>query len=538
VFLIAFGGYLATPQSSQVYSDPRWTIQLAWSVLSERNLNLDEYQDTINPQDNAVRDYQGHQYYFFPTGSSLFVAPALFLYHLVRPLNAALVARNHPLIQEWLASFIAALTCLLIYGIARMYLTVKQSWLVAFIFAFCTSIWPTVSRALWPNGPSMLCLTLALYLALKARGKPTLVQFTAIPLAFSYIVRPTNAIPIAIFALYVLLYYRKYLLQFLVWSAAILLPFFITNYTIYGTILSPYYQGLDSDTFVFFMPPLQQLLGVLFSPSRGLFIFNPLFLFSCFGLFLTLRHIRRPDPEQALRLALAAIILANLLVVAGFWHWYGGYEIGPRLLADMIPFLVFFLIPVIPTLTATPARVKPLPIAFLACLLVSFLIQFHSAVNPAVWEWNYTPTNIDLDRARLWDWGDPQFLRGFSGWGSLFPPIPGSSPQAIHLYCSAGDQSGKCKTSIDIFDRRWQAFRWQANPPSGVKVIPAQGQNKFERSRLAIQLRDPGETSFAAYPPGIYNLGELKISTIRPGWLKSTASLSILIILHVGAPIP
>ena len=201
------------------------------------------------------------------------------------------------------------------------------------------------------------------------------------------------------------------------------------------------------------------------------------------------------------------------------------------MLSDITPYLTYFLIPVVPLITTTRPGITPLRIAFLGCLLISFMIQLRAVTSEVMWAWNYTPTNVDEDQARLWDWGDPPFLRGFAWWGTFVPPKLGSAPAAVHLYCPSGDHQELCKNSIDIFDRRWHAFRWDSKPPSGIRVVPARGQNQSEHSRLAIQLVKNN------YSPGIYNLGELKITAVRTGKIKFTDVMPILIILHVGSPV-
>jgi hypothetical protein len=55
-------------------------------------------------------------------------------------------------------------------------------------------------RALWQHGPSMLMLTLALWLIVVAHERPWVVQFASLPLAFSYVVRPTNVVSIVFLA--------------------------------------------------------------------------------------------------------------------------------------------------------------------------------------------------------------------------------------------------------------------------------------------------------------------------------------------------
>jgi hypothetical protein len=64
-----------------------------------------------------------------------------------------------------------------------------------------------------------------------------------------------------------------------------------------------------------------------------------------------------------------------------------------------------------------------------------------------------------------------------------------------------------------------------------VKVFPVKGQNLFVRSRLAIHLAKTD------YSPGVYNLGELKISAVHTDGPKLTDTISVPIFLHVIPPV-
>jgi len=422
VFSAVFGTYLITPPSSQVYSDSRWSIHLALSVIREGDLDLDEYRKLIEPGDYAIQKIQGHRYSFFPIGAPLLAVPFVFIYNQINPNTFASIVRVHPVAQGIIASFIVALTAAVIYLIARLSLTVKQSLLITFIFAFCTSAWSTASRALWQHGPSMFFLSFALYLLLLARDNPRLVQYVSLPLAYSFVIRPTNAIPIFFLTLFVFFYYRKYFVKYMLWSLIIALPYFMINYTIYGMFISPYIFPSAHSTSIgldkFLRPTLTQLMGTLISPSRGLFVYSPVLLFSVFGAYFQFKNLRNRPPENVadrehlLDVSLMLIIISHYLLISSFWHWWGGYSTGPRLFTDMLPFLIYFLIPVINYLSRPQNKISLLRLSFLMCVLVSFFIHFQGATSDAVYAWNNIPTSIDIDQGRLWDWSDPPFLRG------------------------------------------------------------------------------------------------------------------------------
>jgi hypothetical protein len=48
-----------------------------------------------------------------------------------------------------------------------------------------------------------------------------------------------------------------------------------------------------------------------------------------------------------------------------------------------------------------------------ALVLISFLINLRGANQASVYGWNRTPVDVDARPSRVWDWRDPQVLRGW-----------------------------------------------------------------------------------------------------------------------------
>jgi len=46
-----------------------------------------------------------------------------------------------------------------------------------------------------------------------------------------------------------------------------------------------------------------------------------------------------------------------------------------------------------------------------AILAFSVAVQARGALDQSTAEWNWKPVDVGIDRARLWNWTDPQFLR-------------------------------------------------------------------------------------------------------------------------------
>ena len=100
------------------------------------------------------------------------------------------------------------------------------------------------------------------------------------PLAMAYLIRPTAIVPIAMLSTYVLAYHRAWFVKYLCWAMLIAVPWVAFNLAVYKSLLPPYYfEGAFSARTMF----TEGLLGNLFSPSRGLFIFSPVLLFALSG---------------------------------------------------------------------------------------------------------------------------------------------------------------------------------------------------------------------------------------------------------------
>lgn len=395
-------------------ADSRWSIYTAMSIIREGNTNLDEYEKILERHNNyCIEIVDSHKYSIFPPGVSLIAVPFVFVFDqfeknfLLIDINNILAAGIPVGIEVFIASFIIALASLIIYLIILLIIKdVKYALLTTFIFAFCTSTWSTASRALWQHGPTMLLLSLALYLYLKRKQYPAIIQFVSIPLAFSYIVRPTNIISLVVFTCLILIENKKYFIYYCAWLLIIIVPFLIFNLNIYHSLLPPYYFPNRLGTNSHF---LEALAGNLVSPARGLFVFSPILLFSGYGIFIKIKY------KEITRLdyALIIIIILHLIAVSSYPHWWAGHSFGPRFLCDMIPYFLYFLTPCFTETFKMHSIKKTIYcFTFVAAVAFSFFVHYRGATNPLAVSWNVFPVNVDSQPDRIWDWKDMQFLRG------------------------------------------------------------------------------------------------------------------------------
>jgi hypothetical protein len=242
-----------------------------------------------------------------------------------------------------------------------------------------------------------------------ASRRASLIQYSSLPLALSFVIRPTAGIPIAVFTAYVLICYRPWFWRYALWAACIAIPWIAYNILTWESILPPYYLLLASGSTPAAQPAFgEALIGNLFSPARGLFIFSPVLLLAICGFWLAMR-IR---DERALHMAFGIIVVLHWLLVSHFSPWWGGYSFGPRIMSDMLPFLAYFVAFTLQWCLAGRSRAHIAAIAGIAGLAaVSIFIHAQGALRWPPHVWNAFPSDIDTHPARLWDWKDLQFMR-------------------------------------------------------------------------------------------------------------------------------
>lgn len=414
VFLIDF----ASPNG--MTADSIRQVSVAIAIVHFRTIGLDHlarYQ--VNPH-VAITVVHGHLYPYFPWGGSLFAVPWVVGYDVfhklgIGPGSIGLLRQGHDWpIQVLSMSTVVALCTVVIYFIALRVLKIeplarRRRWAagVALVFAFCTPAWSTASRSLWEHGPSMLFLSLALLLALRARdGLPGWTGL-GVALGSSYAMRPTDAVPIVILGLWVLGWHRNRLPNLIAGAVPPLAILFIVDVVAYRQVLTPYYtQGAGFG----FSPTLgTALLGNLISPGRGLFIYVPLVILSGVGLW-TLFKSGRVDPFW---IALGAIPIVHWVLISAFKHWWGGDSYGNRFFTDMMPFFTVLALPAVDRLAVKDFHWRRTTSSLAAVAVVWCLfVQGQGATFRSSWCWNNEPTDVDVHPSKVWSWSDPQFLRG------------------------------------------------------------------------------------------------------------------------------
>ena len=248
--------------------------------------------------------------------------------------------------EKLAASLVAALSAALLYPLLRRRAAAPVALLLTVAYAFGTTTWVIGSQALWQHGMAEL-LVIALLLLLT--GPCTTARALAAGLLLGLIAgnRPPDAILAAALGAYGLFFWAGR--RRAVWlAAAAALPVrlvLLYNFGVAGHYAGGYGRGSRAHPDFFQHDLLPGLGGLLFSPTRGLLVFSPFLLF----LGLAWRQGPRDRGERALTLAMSLGVGLQILLYAKT-DWRAGTSWGARYMTDLLPLLLWMLVPVVAAL--------------------------------------------------------------------------------------------------------------------------------------------------------------------------------------------
>ena len=328
----------------------------------------------------------------------------------------ARVDRVARVMEKLAASLMAALSTAFLYLLLRRRAPPWSALLVSVAFAFGTSTWVISSQALWQHGMGQLLIIGAL---LFLTGPATTPRLLAAGLLCGLVAgnRPPDTILAAALGVYGLFWAGRRAPLFALAAAipAGLVLFY--NLAVAGHVAGAY--ALVGTAAFMQHDLLGGLGGILFSPMRGLFVFSPFLLF----LALAWRHVPRDRAERRLTLAMSVGVVLQIILYAKA-DWRAGISWGPRYTTDLLPLLMWLLVPVVTSLGSLGRR------AFVVAVGVAVLIEAVGAFfyNGETDRPLYAVSGPEAMRA-AWDWHNAPFIgslrRGHVA-GELFLDLRGS----------------------------------------------------------------------------------------------------------------
>jgi hypothetical protein len=435
LFLAALAVYSVCPPFTGY--DSYYVVPTALSILRHGTTIVDEFVASAPPvsryavecvlpdgssTDQAPGHCDGHWYNYFSPGVPVLATPPIAVIAAASAALAAWIpgaaaAAPHPIVAAFLSGdliggrAIVELLCGALFGalgvwmmfrVLRELLPRRSAVWLALLFAFGTPEWSIGSRNLTQHGLSMLFLSATLYFAIRALEHPRWIAYAGLTLAIAFTVRPSNSIAVAVFTVYVAIHYRRQFARFLAWATPVAVAFFSYNLIVRHALIPRYFHANSPEPH----PPVLGFFMNWVSPSRGVLIFTPVFLFALAGIVLAIRR-RWLFPVAPY---VAAILLLHSILISRYW---GGHSYGPRYFSDMTPLFVFFLVPAVKFWHDMPKRAPRSAFAAVFLLFAAWGVFVHArgATSIAAHQWSATP-NVDKAKWRVWDWSDPQFLRG------------------------------------------------------------------------------------------------------------------------------
>jgi hypothetical protein len=297
----------------------------------------------------------------YPIGTALISMPYVAAALAIRDPGPVLPPR---LVNRWekhLSALLAATATAALFLALRRIAGEPSALGAAFVFAFATTAFSSMSQALWSTTGEVLFICIALWLVLADEAGAARNLLAGLLLGAAFLCRPTALAAAAAIGLGLVVRRRPGTGWYALGVIVSVLAVVIVLYQLYGHPLGAY--GLMHRT-MWGHNVGEGLLGTLLSPSRGILAFCPYLL-----LCLVAWPGRSANP--ALRpwlLAATFAVAMNYFVVSVFDHWHGGWSIGPRLLTEATPFLAVLTVPAWLQLAHRPRLRAPflLAVAFAA----------------------------------------------------------------------------------------------------------------------------------------------------------------------------
>jgi 4-amino-4-deoxy-L-arabinose transferase-like glycosyltransferase len=384
---------------------------------------------------------RGHYLSYYPIVTPILITPLYVIPYILLKLTHYPIDMFNPgfvsivyMSEKLSASLIAAISGIFVFLFLKHLLNRKTALICAIIYAFATNTWSISSQGLWQQGLVELLLSIILYILIKNENSNSNINYIYLGGLTGLLVfnRPVDCLILLPIIYYIAQSQRKNIISYLIAALLSGFPFALYNFYYfnnlfggYGNLLSQF--SLSSASFVGFM-------GLLISPSRGLFVYSPILILSLFG-FLKISRISNMKFKNLLKLFVFSILI-QVTVYSCFRVWWSGWSYGPRFLIGMLPILTLFLGLYLTDYVSDKTwgrRGKITTFFIFLLVIISIFVQIVGVFYYPNGNWDGEPDNVDLHPERLWDINDSQITRSLSA-GIMGPEKPIKYLQNIWEY--------------------------------------------------------------------------------------------------------
>lgn len=392
----------------QAGSDPRGTTVASQNILDYHDIfilhgPLASFFKSSTSYAYQVQVKHGHVYYYFPVGTPILITPLVYIENLFGV--ETYKNNNDSKVQKVAVMGITFLLLIFTYLISRRFFSSVQSAGLSALTFFGSLVGPTVGTGLWSIDFDVLFTSIVVLMLLQIsfeerRNSFITGTFLGLIFFFGFLVRPTFAIIIIFTFIFLYIRNKKILIYSAATSGTLLALFMAYCHIEIGSILPPYYllSRLSTEN------AFHAFYGLLFSPSRSIFVFTPALL------LIPYLYLQRSNRSLSFLTNILAIIISALFFINVFFpHWDAGWSYGPRILAGMSYIGILSLIIIIGSIENH--KEKRAFFMFLSTLLfVGCLIDVNGMYNPYTLEWNAYPNSDSYTNYVVWNTDYPQFL--------------------------------------------------------------------------------------------------------------------------------
>ncbi len=258
-------------------------------------------------------------------------------------------------------ALLTAGTAVLLFLTALQFMSNRwKALILAAVFGVATCAWSIQSQNVWQQTVSTFFLSVGIFCFVRYPERAWLQVLTGFAFGTATACRHTGALLLVCVFAYMVIHHRKSALFMALGAAPVPLAIGFYNWYFFG---SPFSFGQELVGHVTALektgsPDLWQTpffrgaAGLLFSPSRGLFVFSPFFLLVPFGLYKIFR-----DPQFRSLRPVCIGSLAIMILQCKWFDWWGGWTYGYRPWLDAVPVLMLCLIPMFGWVTT--GRLRP-----------------------------------------------------------------------------------------------------------------------------------------------------------------------------------
>lgn len=417
---------------------------LIFNLLENHTFNLDAFRESYFVERGVyysfVESPNGHLTSVYPIGVALLTSPLYVIFYIYLKIFHISINFTHEsfevyrvMFEKIAAAITTAISVVFFYWASSFKFKKSVALFSTFIFAFATNTWIISSQGLWQHGLSNLSVTIIIFCLIKANytnrknSKIIILTIVGIFCGLLPIIRPTSTLFLIATLLYSLAIYRAYSI-FLILGMVSAIPGFLWNYYYFGNFVGGY-SSISTPLYSFTLKTfVEASLGTLISPSRGLFIFSPIILYSFFGAYKVFKLRAYKDEKLVGSMSFAALGL--FFSYCFYIFWWAGYCYGPRFMTDILPVTCYLINYYIDDLS-NPLNLfqnqgfidKSKKLLFLLIVMISFFVQIVGAFGEKGLYWSISPLKLEQYPSRLWHVKDNQIERHTQAlFHQVFPP--------------------------------------------------------------------------------------------------------------------